>query len=861
MKPMKTLLCLGLMAAGTLAQAAGPLMLTDHPTKPQPLRWDTSKGPIKVYTDIGPLTYKDDGAVFLTNAQADKMTAFALSQWSNIPTSTWKAVTDPSRFVKFDKVASIGVDVLDGATAAKVYGQPNEGGMYVIYDQTGAVVEEMFGVPRDQVLGVAFAEIAEDRDGDGYPETIVKATALMNGYAVVHEDLDPEKPWMPPPDIGGKRISGVFTHEFGHAINLSHSQVNGAMAYFSEPGYFEAYPGVPGCVPSTHSWNSRDSAARRIEAKYTETMFPFINPDTVNDKGVNIGQEMSTVDRPDDIAGISNLYPSASYLQTRGAIAGTLYLKDGRTPYAGINIVARNVTDPYGDAISVQSGDQTQGRVGPDGRFRINNLKPGAKYILYTEEIVAGGYPTQPTSLVSEAEYWNTNEQAAAASDKACTSTPITAEAGVVKTANFYFNGYKDGVQYTPIVSAYLSAMSKNGERAAGNVEGIPFVWDAKKGFLMSPEPALGFNASITRDGRSVIVQADLDGNLNGTDYDGNPVPINSAAIWDTKTNTLRNLGSLNNDTCGGGSQLGFSSSYGWALDGSGNTAVGTAFLDRNRDGRCEGGWDANDQYVGGEIVPFIWTAKGGMRQLSLTGIDTAQEPWHRAQAISGDGRVVLGQSNFMKAYAWIDEGKPIDLYKAIGAIDAYALTPDASRVALSTEKDGLVFWDATRGTRADAFTKTRLLQWCVDMPLLGMDISCESEGAAAIQAQFGPIPVTGFDISDDGKVMIGQAGVWYSGLMGVMWIEDLGWIKLKDFFHTQGVAEAYRYGLDAPGSINGKGNEMVGGIPGYPLTWYVDMKRAFVCKQGRSSEVAFPGEFVAQVKHGAKMGRCEHLK
>jgi hypothetical protein len=323
----------------------------------------------------------------------------------------------------------------------------------------------------------------------------------------------------------------------------------------------------------------------------------------------------------------------------------------------------------------------------------------------------------------------------------------------------------------------------------------------------------------------------------------------------------LRSLGSLNHDTCGGGSQLGFSSSYGWALDGSGNTAVGTAFVDRNHDGRCEGGWDANDQVIGGEIVPFIWTAKGGMRQLSLAGIDTSQEPWHRAQAISANGRVVLGQSNFMKAYAWIDEGKPIDLYQAIGATDAYAITPDGSRVALTTEKSGLVFWDSTRGTRADAFTRTRLLQWCVDMPLLGLDISCESEGAAAIQAQFGPIPVTGFDISDDGKVMIGQAGIWYSGLMGVMWIEDLGWIKLKDFFRTQGVAEAYRYGLDAPGAINGKGNEMIGGIPGYPMTWYVDMKRAFVCKQGRSSEVAFPDEFVEQVKHGARMGRCEHLK
>jgi hypothetical protein len=859
MKPMKKLLCLSLMAAGALAQAAGPLSLTDHPSNPQPLRWDTSKGPVKVYTDVGPLTYKNDGSVFLTNAQADRITAFALTQWSNIPTSAWKAVTDPARFIKFDQVASIGGDVMDGASAAKVYGQPNEGGMYVIYDQTGMVIEETFGVPRDQVLGIAFAEIAEDHDGDGYPETIVKATAVMNGYAVVHEAQDPEQPWMPPPDTDGKRIAGVFTHEFGHALNLSHSQVNGPMAYFSEPGYYEAYPGAPGCTPAMHSWNSGDATARRIDARYTETMFPFINPDTVNDQGRNIGQEMSTVDRPDDMAAISNLYPTAAYLKTRGSIAGTLYLKDGRTPYAGINIVARNVADPFGDAISVQSGDQTQGRIGPDGRFRINNLKPGAKYVLYTEEIVAGGYPTEPTSLVSEAEYWNSNEQAIAANDKACTQSAITAEAGVTKTANFYFNGYKDGVQYTPIVNGYLSALSKDGERAAGNVEGYPFLWDARKGITMAPDGVRGFNSSITRDGRSMIVQADLDGKYNWTDWDGSPAQLNSAALWDTRTGTLTNMGDLNRQTCGGSSQLGWSSSYGWAVDARGTTAVGTGYVDINHDGSCEGGW-TGDESIGGEIVPFIWTAGRGMRALSLAGIDLGAEPWHRAHAVSGNGRVVLGTSNFMKAYAWIDEGKPIDLYKAVGAVDAYAMTPDGSRVALSTEKDGLVFWDATKGTRGGAFSKTRLLQWCEDMPLLGMDVSCESEGAAAIQAQFGPIPVTGFDISDDGKVMIGQAGVWFSGLQGMLWIEDLGWIKLRDFFRAQGVAEAYRYGLDAPGAINGKGNEMIGGIPGYPMTWYVDMKHAFVCKGGRSTEVSFPGEFVDQVKRGAKMGRCEHL-
>ncbi|HEY1091092.1 MAG TPA: hypothetical protein VGE47_08380, partial [Burkholderiaceae bacterium] len=132
------------------AQASGPLLLTEHPRNPQPLRWDTSK-PVQVYTDVGPYSYKNDGTVFLTNAQADKITAFALKQWSDVPTSTWKAITDTAKFKKFNQVPSIGVDVVDGETAKKVYGQPNEGGMYVIYDQYGKVIEEYFGVPKDQV--------------------------------------------------------------------------------------------------------------------------------------------------------------------------------------------------------------------------------------------------------------------------------------------------------------------------------------------------------------------------------------------------------------------------------------------------------------------------------------------------------------------------------------------------------------------------------------------------------------------------------------------------------------------------------------------------------------------------------------
>ena len=80
-----------------------------------------------------------------------------------------------------------------------------------------------------------------------------------------------------------------------------------------------------------------------------------------------------------------------------------------------------------------------------------------------------------------------------------------------------------------------------------------------------------------------------------------------------------------------------------------------------------------------------------------------------RAHAISGNGRVVLGNSNFSKAYAWIDEGKPIDLLKLVGASDGYAMNFDASRVALRTATDTTRL---TLSERDDAVGCKRLLEY-----------------------------------------------------------------------------------------------------------------------------------------------------
>jgi hypothetical protein len=806
---------LALLAAGT-AQSAGPLYLFEGASPPRPYVWDTSKGAIPVWTDGGgAFTYDFDGTTpFITIERANEITQFAFDQWNDVPTATFEAR------IKGTIAGKTGIADVTGANAAQFYEKENGYGFWVLYDTDGSILEEYFGVPRDAVLGIAFPEIA---DANG---RITEATALLNGWYVSEFDTN------------GDWVAGVFTHEFGHAINLSHAQVNGPMVYSSYT-FRPFYPGVPGCVDPVHYWNHWDDVGvNRADPAIVETMYPFI--DTLNP----IGAEQSTITHSDDIAAISNLYPTAGYRATTGSIAGVLRLKDGRTPYAGINIIARNVANPLGDAVSAMSGDQTQGLIGPDGRFTINNLKPGQDYVLYIEEIVAGGYPTTPTRLVSQGEYWDVAESSDPGTDRPCNRSTIRAEAGVTRTANITFNGYAQGVEFTPVVSAYLVDLAKNGRTAGGQLDSIAFTWNKSQGFTVFPEELVATNSSMTRNGGAVLVAHDANGN-----------GIQQATLRNAN-GSLVSLGDLNGDTCGGGSQSGVASSYGWAVDDLGQTAVGTAYVDRDGDGSCE---SPNKS----EIVPFIWTAKKGMRELDTSTLPMDELPWVRAHAVSGNGEVVLGTSNFQYALAWVKEGKAIDLTALYGAEPAYAVNLDGRRVALSiTDREtyqskGVALWDHARG-----LTPIGSVEWCKDVPYVsffGGDL-CESMTGAEIESFVGKPPVDIFDMNDDGTILIGRSGSFWTGFTGVVWIEQVGWMTWDAFFRKQGVAEASNVQFSNPIAISGTGREVVGGTVGAAFSWMANIDQVFVCERGNSIQTGFPIGLRAKLAGGARFGRCEHL-
>lgn len=813
MKLNKLSLALGLAVAATTAQAAGPLYTTDG-ENPQPIKWDTSKGPIPVYTDGGAaFTLGYDGETpFITIERANEITEHAFKNWSDVPTSTFSA-TVTGTIEEMTGIADV-----TGANATEMYTKENGYGFWVLYDTDGSILEDFFGVPKEAVLGIAFPEWTDE---NGH---IIEATAVMNGWNVWDTDVD------------GHNVAGVFTHEFGHAINLSHSQVNGTLAYMSYT-YAPRYPGVGGCgVEPVHRWDYPEGyGANSADPAIIETMFPFIN------HSGRAGAEQSTIEHPDDVAAISNIYPTADYASSTGTISGVLRLKDGSTEYSGINVVARNVKDPLFDAVSDMTGSATQGKIGPDGRFTIRNLKPGQEYVLYLERIAAGGYPTTPQALASVAEYWNAGESSDPIADDACDATPIVAEAGVTKQADFYFNGYKKGVEVTPLVSAFLLDMAKSGSRAAGYAGTTAFIWDAKKGFKILPPEYVPANAALSRNGQKMLLQKDFDGN-----------GIQQPVIWSESGEIP--LGDLNGNSCGGGSSTGVTAASGWALDDAGKIAVGLAYKDTDGDGYCQGSFK-------GEVVPWIWDEKGGMRELDTSVLDVESTQFVRAHGMSGNGRVVLGSNSHSKAVAWVDEGPLLDLYSAYGARAVYSANYGGDKVALST-REGTLLWNPYKGLGQDAVTNVGSLRWCHDLPYIffGTDY-CNVLGEEEITEAVGPVPVSVFDMNDDGSVMVGRAGSFRTGLAGALWIEGVGWMELANFLHEQGVVEMDQTPLNNPISISASGSEIIGGLAGAVFSWYIDLNQVYVCNGGVTQQTGFPGGLRDAVAAGAKVGRCEFIE
>lgn len=409
-RPRLTAVAVVLTLAGP-AFAGGPLLMCGSTT---PYAWGANP---QYFTDGG------GAGPVLTLAQADALTDFAFAAWNNVPTSTFSASDGGTMAARYGVAADI-----TAANAGTVIGVANGDGFNIVYDADGSIITDVFGAPPG-VLGIASPEFARGC-------TLSEAYAVINLAAV--DAGDARTP-------GQSEFGGVFTHEFGHALNLGHSKVNGDIIFFGGSS------APTGC-----------SSLGSPGYTHLETMYPFIcaTPGCT-------GRFQATPNRDDEVA-LSNLYPAAGWPGSFHTVSGRILGTDGTTEVSGVNVIVRNQANPFGDAVSFISGDFVGPRPAAGsarGGFFLRGLTPGASYVIFADGMPAdgagqGAYSVPVLSPLPGAgeEYWNGAGEsrfgAGSCGDDRCAATAIGATAGGTTTADIAFNDAAASLACTPVPTA-----------------------------------------------------------------------------------------------------------------------------------------------------------------------------------------------------------------------------------------------------------------------------------------------------------------------------------------------------------------------------------------------------------------------
>ncbi|MFQ5669362.1 MAG: dockerin type I domain-containing protein [Acidobacteriota bacterium] len=368
----------GLLAAtvlgwpGSPPRAGGALLVNGQG---EALAWDASR-PLTFNLDQGPLGQ-------LTQAEAADLVTQSFGIWQAVPTASVRFEAGPP--LPCDVTAALLVSGADfnlcgpPGEQVMIFGTADDGISPVVFDTDGSILDALFGFQAgNSLIGITLLV-----GGTFQPPVLTDAEIIINGRFFDGNTTNPEA-------VSREAFQAVIVHEFGHWLNLDHSQLN-------LPFWLDGDP---------------------VNDRFLPTMFPSSGDDDAQLLTLN----------PDDTASLTALYPSAPAVQATARLSGSVQDSAGQ-PVQGGNLVLRSVDDPLGDVFSTVSGarffpapplagvtpEEFGGPPPPEleGAYLFEGIPPGA-YTLEVEEIEpiftdasSVGPLNVPVFLPGADEFWN----------------------------------------------------------------------------------------------------------------------------------------------------------------------------------------------------------------------------------------------------------------------------------------------------------------------------------------------------------------------------------------------------------------------------------------------------------------------
>ena len=155
-----------------------------------------------------------------------------------------------------------------------------------------------------------------------------------------------------------KTALSIMVHEFGHFSNLAHTQTNGGILLGIAVGSLS--PAVRRRTTPSVS----PTVADFFNNGLLETMYPFFFGPAVR-RGEHWRSTISRRSR--------GCIPQRAISRRPRAVSGSIFAPNGTTRLSGVNVIARNVANPFLDAVSALSGDFTD-EIDPGGERGGGNL-------------------------------------------------------------------------------------------------------------------------------------------------------------------------------------------------------------------------------------------------------------------------------------------------------------------------------------------------------------------------------------------------------------------------------------------------------------------------------------------------------